>query len=107
MEQLRQTSVWAQKAVVVSCKKVLQDAEIAEAVWSETMDQAGADKQWVRGPFSAAEISARHGDRCVPSKRFGVRQGGKIRPVDDFSQFLINSTVSCHEKIDLEGIDSS
>ena len=106
VEQLRQTSVWAQKAVVASCKKVLQDVEIAEAIWSETMDQAGDDKQWVRGPFSAAEISARHGEQWVPSKRFGVRQGGKIRPVDDFSQFLINSTISCHEKIDLEGIDS-
>ena len=34
-----------------------------------------------------------------------MRQGGKIRPVDDFSQYLINSTVSSHEKIDLEGID--
>ena len=34
-----------------------------------------------------------------------MRQGGKIRPVDDCSQFLINSTVTCHEKIDLESID--
>ena len=34
-----------------------------------------------------------------------MRQGGKIRPVDDFSQYLINATVSSHEKIDLEGID--
>ena len=33
-------------------------------------------------------------------------RGGKIRPVDDFSQFLINALVTCHEKIDLEGIDS-
>ena len=42
----------------------------------------------------------------IPAKRFGVRQGGKIRPVDDFSQYLINATVTCHEKIDLEGIDN-
>ena len=26
--------------------------------------------------------------------------------MDDFSQFLVNATVTCHEKIDLEGIDS-
>ena len=45
------------------------------------------------------------GDDWIPARRFGVRQGGKIRPVDDLSQFLINSSVSCHEKIDLEGID--
>ena len=35
-----------------------------------------------------------------------MRQSGKIRSVDDFSQYLINSTVTAHEKIDLEGIDS-
>ena len=28
-----------------------------------------------------------------------------MRPVNDFSQFLINSAVTCHEKIDLESID--
>ena len=58
------------------------------------------------GPFSADEISQRLGDKWVPSRRFGVRQNNKIRAVDDFSQFLINSAVTCHEKIDLEGIDS-
>jgi hypothetical protein len=63
------------------------------------------EKQWVKGPFSAAEVSKRNGDEWIPSRRFGVRQGGKIRPVDDFSQFLVNATVTCHEKIDLEGID--
>ena len=29
-----------------------------------------------------------------------------MRAVDDFSQFLINSAVTCHEKLDLEGIDA-
>lgn len=35
-----------------------------------------------------------------------MRQGNKIRPVDDFSQYLINSSITCHDKIDLEGIDN-
>ena len=43
VEQLRQTAVWAQKAVISLCKKVLQAAEIAEAVWKETLEQANAD----------------------------------------------------------------
>ena len=106
IEQLRQTAIWAQKAVMSSCLKVLQDDEIAQAIWSETMEQASEGKQWVKGPFSAAEITEKHGTKWIPARRFGVRQGGKIRPVDDFSQFLINATVTCHEKIDLEGIDS-
>eukprot|EP00435_Cladocopium_sp_Y103_P030693 s2267_g7.t1 len=106
MEQLKQTSVWAQKAVVSSCKRVLEDPEIADAVWNEAIEQAAEGKAWVRGPFTAEVISLTHGDNWIPSRRFRVRQGGKIRAVDDFSPFLVNSTVTCHEQIDLEGIDT-
>ena len=105
IEQLRQTAIWAQRAVVGSCKRVLEDSEIAAAVWQETVEQAAEDKRWVKGPYSSEEITAKHGKHWIPSRRFGVRQGEKIRSVDDFSQFLVNSTVTCHEKIDLEGID--
>ena len=106
VDQLRQTALWAQKAVVSSCRKVLEDNEIAVSVWEETMQQASDEKRWVIGPFSSSEMTERLGDHWIPSKRFGVRQSGKIRAVDDFSQYLINSAVTCHEKLDLEGIDS-
>jgi hypothetical protein len=106
VEQLRQTAIWAQRAVVSSCKKKADDREVAEAVWAETLEQCAEDKQWVHGPFDAEQITQRQGAHWIPAKRFGVRQGGKIRPVDDFSQYLINATVSSHEKIDLEGIDN-
>jgi hypothetical protein len=69
------------------------------------MEQAAADKQWVHGPFTAEQVTKRQGRHWIPAKRFGVKQGGKVRPVDDFSQYLINAAVTCHEKIDLEGID--
>ena len=104
-QQLKQTSLWAQQAVVGSCKRVLEDAEVARAVWDETLSQAADDKRWVIGPFTSSQITERLGRCWIPSRRFGVRQGAKIRPVDDFSQFLINSAVTCHEKIDLESID--
>ena len=104
-EQLKQTACWAQKAVLASCKKVAEDPEIAAAVWEETIEQTLEGKQWVRGPFTAEEITTRQGRYWVPSRRFGVRQSGKIRSVDDFFQYIINSTVTAHEKIDLEGID--
>eukprot|EP00435_Cladocopium_sp_Y103_P008138 s3431_g2.t1 len=106
VEQLKQTAMWAQKAVVASCGKHAEDPEVAASVWNETLEQAAADKCWVKGPFTAQQITDRQGPHWIPPKRFGVRQGGKIRPVDDFSQYLINSTVTCHEKIDLEGIDN-
>lgn len=105
-EQLRQTALWSQKAVLSSCRMVGDDPEIAEAVWAETLEQASSDKRWVVGPFSAEQISGRLGHDWIPARRFGVRQNGKIRSVDDYSQFLINAATSVHEKIDLEGIDS-
>ena len=79
--------------------------EVAQAVCDETIEQTAPDKRWVVGPFTADEVTQRLGPCWIPSRRFGVRQGGKIRPVDDFSQYLVNATVSCHEKIDLEGLD--
>lgn len=105
VEQLKQTATWAQKAVVAACRKVAEDEEIARAVWDETVEQSLPGKQWVKGPFTAEEITARQGMHWIPSTRFGVRQSGKIRSVDDFSQYLVNATVTSHEKIDLEGID--
>ena len=104
VEQLKQTAKWAQEAVVASCRKVADDAEIATAVWEETLEQALPEKQWVRGPFTAEEISKRQGSHWIPSRRFGVRQGGKIRSVDEFSQYLVNATVTAHEKIDLQAL---
>ena len=87
VEQLQQTAIWAQKAVASSCKRILKDMEVARAVWTETMEQASPDKAWVLGPFTAKQISERLGSHWIPSRRFGVRQGGKIRPVDDFLSF--------------------
>lgn len=99
--QLKQTSLWAKQTVVGFCKRVLDNAEIAQSVWDETIAQTSEDRKWVLGPFSAEQISERIGSCWEPARRFGVRQGGKIRPGDNFSQFLINSAVTCHEKIDL------
>ena len=68
IEQLKQTAVWAQKAVVSSCKKVLEDPEIALAVWEETLDQASEEKRWVVGPLSAEEVTQRLGNEWIPSR---------------------------------------
>jgi hypothetical protein len=51
IEQLRQTAVWAQRAVVGSCRRVLEDPEVAAAVWQETIEQAAEDKRWALSPL--------------------------------------------------------
>ena len=60
---------------------------------------------WVKGPFTMQQMDERFGGCWIPSKRFGVRQGGKVRAVDDFSEFLVNASVTSTEKLALYGID--
>ena len=57
------------------------------------------------GPFTPAELDVRHRNLWLACRRFGVRQGGKIRSCDDFSEFLVNSAVTSPEKLKLGGTD--
>lgn len=66
------------------------------------MQQEADDKRWVIGPFFQSVLGI---TGYLPSALV-LRQSGKIRAVDDFSQYLINSAVTCHKKLDLGGIDS-
>ena len=101
--QLKATARWSRRLVEASCKKASPDLDVARAVWAETLEQV--EKSWMKGPFSWAEIEKKYNGCLIPSKRFGVAQSDKVRSVDDFSEFLINSAVTETEKITLEGID--
>ena len=103
MEQLRESSVWARKMIFSSTKKVAADPEIATAAYDETQQQL--QDGWVKGPFSDEQLDRKFPKGWVPSKRFGVRQGDKIRAVDDFSEFLVNMSITSTEKLALYGID--
>eukprot|EP00435_Cladocopium_sp_Y103_P029262 s1712_g7.t1 len=61
IEQLRQTAIWAQKAVVASCGKHVEDLEAAQSVRDETIEQASEDKQWVKGPLQFSKLQINKG----------------------------------------------
>ena len=103
VQQLKDSSVWAKKMIHASCRRVGADPEIARAVYEETIQQR-ADG-WVKGPYTSSELDQKFDGCWIPSKRFGVRQGGKIRAVDDFSEFLVNASVTATEKLQLFGLD--
>ena len=103
VQQLKDSSVWAKKMIHASCRRVGADPEIARAVYEETLQQK-ADG-WVKGPYTSSELDQKFDGCWIPSKRFGVRQGGKIRAVDDFSEFLVNASVTATEKLQLFGLD--
>ena len=54
---------------------------------------------------SLADVTKHLGPYWIPVRRFGIRQGGKVREIDDASEFGENSLVERTEKLDLLGLD--
>lgn len=103
VQQLKDSSIWAKRMIGASCRRVSSDMEIATAVYEETVQQL--QDGWVVGPFTDKQLDEKYRGCWIPSKRFGVRQSGKIRAVDDFSEFLVNASVTATEKLTLYGLD--
>eukprot|EP00973_Karenia_brevis_P039975 5516685-Karenia_brevis.AAC.1 len=45
------------------------------------------------------------GPAWVGARRFGIQQGGKIRVIDDFSEFMINAAFGSSEKVSIPSLD--
>ena len=79
------------------------DPEVDRAVYAETC--AEEETGWVSKPITLQDLEHMFENKFVIAKRFGIRQGGKIRCIDDYSISSANSTVESHEKLDLYGCD--
>ena len=88
-----------QRTVVVSGSEV----DVGGQVWESTENEV--EKGWLEGPLTAAQVSERVGPLWTPSRRFGIVQGGKVRNIDDLSEFAVNQTYGTPEKLDLGGVD--
>ena len=75
------------------------DAELDLGVWQATLDEAEAG--YLRGPFLRDELPS----EGVLSPRFGLRQGSKLRPIDNYTASLVNATVGLPERLEVEAID--
>ena len=80
------------------------DAELDRAITDITRKEA-EEGRTLLGPYSISELEKRVGPLWIPSRRFGVRQGEKVREIDDFSEYLVNLACGICEKIRLRGID--
>ncbi len=56
-----------------------EDAEVYELTKQER------DAGGLIGAFTPQQLAEKLGARWVPARRFPVVQGGKVRPIDDFS----------------------
>ena len=70
------------------------DAALDREVWAITT--AEVEKGWLLGPYTTAELDAALGS-WTPSRRFGVRQSGKVRAIDDFAASRVNEGLSAQE----------
>ena len=75
------------------------DPEIDELVWKKT--QEDVELGWASGPIDIASLPA----DAIISRRFGLRQPGKIRLIDDLSASNVNQTVQCSESPKPQSID--
>ena len=76
-----------------------EDQELADITRRE------ADEGGLVGPFTAKELTEMLGPNWVPSRRFWIRQGSKLRPIDDFSEFGVNQAFGSGRKASMKSLD--
>jgi len=74
-----------------------QDSLLEEDTWEETVHEIEQDWIW--------EDDAKDWQHKSVARRFGIRQGGKTRVIDDCSVCGLNMTVGVREKFALHTID--
>ena len=104
-EVLKSKSVWVQKAVRAQCKPS-GDEHVDQEVWRATQEEVS--KHWLSGPYNSEEEVSRKLNSCewVPSPRFGLKQGAKVRSIDNYSAGGINSAFAATEKVLLQSVDA-
>ena len=63
------------------------------------------DTDLLVGPCSDEKLTNVFGCRWTGARRFGIQQGDKIRSIDDFSEFQVNSGFGASNKINLLSIE--
>ena len=79
--------------------KASGDQEMDREVWASTLAEVEGGS--LEGPYEASELPPGH----LVSPRFGLRQGAKVRPIDNMSASGLNSTVGLPEKLQVDTVD--
>ena len=73
--------------------------EIDELVFAKAQEEVS--QGWASGPWNIDELP----EGAVISRRFGFRQSGKIRLIDDLSASQVNQTAQCSESPKPHSVD--
>ncbi len=102
LEQLAASSRWVQPAAC-GATQASSDPSTDNEVYRLTVEECAEGK--ALGPVSPAWIQRELGSDWVPSRRFGIVQGDKVRQIDDCSVYGHNETSATSETIDVQGVD--
>ena len=106
-EQVRDSAEINRKAIIATAKRPMEE-DIKKGVYEATMKEV--EQGWLEGPFEAKTLNP----RSVLTRRFGVKQTStsqdgsrveKVRPIDDFTESLVNLTNGSQESIVVHGVD--
>ena len=89
------------RAEVMAMTRSSGDAGLDRAVFDITMDEVA--KGWLVGPVEIEDLDFL--GEWTLSRRFGVAQGEKVRPIDDYSVSQVNSALAASESIDPSDVD--
>ena len=85
----------ALKMMTRSCGDHNMDLQL----WEKT--QVELEKGWIVGPFDWDTLPS----TAVVSRRFPIEQGGKVRPIDDYTQSQVNLTIHSTETASVDNVD--
>lgn len=94
---LRRVADCARQALLGSVKSSGDDT-VDQGVYEATLKELS--KCFLRGPVDPSEVPA----AGTLTRRFGVLQRGKVRPIDDYKASLVNSSVTQVEVATLHGV---
>ena len=97
-DELHSSAKRTRKAIIHSTTGS-DDAAVDIGVYQSTLDEK--ERGWLHGPYTEQQLE----DNCTVTRRFGVRQGSKIRPIDNYTESLVNQTTSAGEAISLHSTD--
>ena len=106
-DQVRATARLNREAIFNSVGRDM-DQDICEGVYDATLKELG--EGWLDGPIDVNALS----DEDIVTRRFGVKQFStesdgtrscKVRPIDDYTESLVNLTNGSSESIVVHGID--
>ena len=91
------------QALVERTTRSSGDPSLDQQVYEQTMEEV--QNGWISGPFAPGQITEMLGNQWVASRRFGLKQGMKVRAIDDASEPGINDCFTSTEKLQLMGVD--